>query len=87
MYSFLSRTSLIVKETISRPILSMSSAEVARMRSATISGCLTISSTASWPTIPRRWPSMTSRISPSALRLNLGEQLLGGGADRVRDRF
>ena len=65
MYSFLSRTSLIVNETTSRPILFMSSAQVERIRSATISGCLTISSTVSWPMMPRRWPSMTSRIRPS----------------------
>jgi hypothetical protein len=65
MYSFLSRTSLMVKEMTSRPILFMSSAQVERMRSATISGCLTISSTVSWPMMPRRWPSITSRIRPS----------------------
>ena len=35
------------------------------MRSETISGCLTISSTVSWPMMPRRWPSITSRIRPS----------------------
>ena len=65
MYSFLSRTSLMVKEITSRPILFMSSAQVARMRSPTISGCFTISSTVSWPMMPRRCPSMTRRISPS----------------------
>ena len=65
IYSFLSRTSLMVNDTITRPILSMSSADVARILSATISGCFTISSTVSWPTMPRKWPSITSQISPS----------------------
>ena len=65
MYSFLSRTSLMVNEITSRPILFMSSAQVERMRSPTISGCFTISSTVSWPMMPRRWPSITRRISPS----------------------
>ena len=65
MYSFLSRTSLMVKEITSRPILFMSSAQVERMRSPTISGCFTISSTVSWPMMPRRWPSITRRIRPS----------------------
>ena len=40
----------------------MSSAHVARMRSATISGSFTICSTVSWPMMPRRCPSITSRI-------------------------
>ena len=35
-----------------------------RMRSETISGCFTISSTVSWPMMPRRWPSITRRIKP-----------------------
>src|SRR3984957_4543408 len=65
MYSFLSRTSLIVNEITSRPILFMSAAQVPRMRSETISGCFTISSTVSWPMMPRRWPSITNRIRPS----------------------
>ena len=55
----------MVNEMTSSPILFMSSAQVERMRSPTISGCLTISSTVSWPMMPRRWPSITSRISPS----------------------
>jgi hypothetical protein len=42
MYSFLSRTSLMVNEITSRPILFMSSAQVARIRSPTISGSFTI---------------------------------------------
>ena len=54
MYSFLARTSLMVKEMTSRPILDISPAQVERIRSPTISGCLTISSTVSWPMIPRR---------------------------------
>src|SRR6266705_3539841 len=62
MYSFLSRTSLMVKLTTSSPILLMSSAQVERMRSPTISGSLTICSTVSCPMIPRRWPSITRRI-------------------------
>ena len=36
-----------------------------RMRSPTISGCLTISSTVSCPMMPRRCPSSTRRINPS----------------------
>jgi hypothetical protein len=55
----------MVNDTTARPILFMSSAQVERMRSATISGCFTISSTVSWPMMPRRWPSITSRIRPS----------------------
>src|ERR1022692_3734514 len=65
MYSFLSRTSLMVNEITSSPILFMSSAQVERIRSATISGCFTISSTVSCPMMPRRWPSITSRIKAS----------------------
>src|SRR5437868_2245691 len=45
MYSLLSRTSLMVKLMTSSPILLMSSAQVERMRSPTISGSLTICST------------------------------------------
>jgi hypothetical protein len=48
-----------------KPILFMSSAQVPRMRSPTISGCFTISSTVSCPMMPRRCPSITSRIRPS----------------------
>ena len=74
MYSFLSLTSLMVNEMTSRPILSMSSATFSRIRPATISGCLTISSTVNWPTMPRRWPSIESRIrfsrSAGVLRRN-----------------
>src|SRR5579883_1725794 len=55
----------MVNEMTSSPILFMSSAHVERMRPPTISGCLTISSTVSWPIMPRRWPSMTSRMRPS----------------------
>ena len=65
MYSFLSRTSLMVKEMTSSPILLMSSAHVARMRSPTISGSFTVCSTESCPMMPRRCPSITKRISPS----------------------
>src|SRR6266404_3531866 len=65
MYSFLSRTSFSVKLTTSSPILFMSAAHVERMRSPTISGSFTICSTVSWPMMPRRCPSMTSRIKPS----------------------
>src|SRR6266704_36696 len=65
MYSFLSRTSLIVKLMTSSPILLISSAHVDRMRSPTISGSLTICSTVSCPMIPRRWPSITRRIKAS----------------------
>jgi len=68
MYSFLSRTSLMVKLTTSSPILLMSSAHVDRMRSPTISGSLTICSTVSWPMIPRRCPSITSRSAPLVAR-------------------
>ncbi len=55
----------MVNEITSRPILLMSSAQVERIRSPTISGCLTISSTVNCPMMPRRCPSITSRISPS----------------------
>ena len=79
MYSFLSRTSLMVNETTSSPILLMSSAQVARMRSPTISGSLTICSTESWPMMPRRWPSITRRMRPSRACVRLGEELLGRG--------
>ena len=65
MYSWSSITFLMVKETTSRPILERSSATVSRTRPATISGSLTICSTVSRPTIPRRWPSITSRIRAS----------------------
>ena len=81
MYSFLSRTSLMVKEMTSRPILLMSSAQVARMRSPTISGSLTICSTVNWPMMPRRWPSITSRIRPSRC-CGAFEELLGRGQNR-----
>ena len=54
MYSLLSRTSRIVNEMTSSPILLMSAATFERMRSATISGSLTICSTVNWPTMPRR---------------------------------
>ncbi len=87
MYSFLSRTSLMVNETTSRPILFMSSAQVERMRSPTISGCFTICSTVSCPMMPRRWPSITSRIKPFALLRRLGEELLGRSPDGFRIRL
>jgi hypothetical protein len=45
MYSFLSRTSRMVKEITSSPILSMSCATLERTRSETISGSLTSDST------------------------------------------
>ena len=85
----------MVNEITSRPILFMSSAQVERMRSPTISGCFTISSTVSWPMMPRRWPSITRRIRPSRSCGDLGEELLGRGLDRfrigldldLRDRF
>ena len=79
MYSFLSRTSFKVKLTTSSPILLMSSAQVERMRSPTISGSLTICSTVSWPMMPRRWPSITRRIRPSRCCGRLGKELFGGG--------
>ena len=62
MYSFLSRTSLMVNEITSCPILFISSAQVERIRSPTISGSLTICSTVSCPMMPRRCPSITRRI-------------------------
>ena len=65
MYSFLSRISRMVKLTMSRPILFRSSAQVFRMLWLIVSGSLTIDSTVSWPTMPRRCPSITSRIRPS----------------------
>ena len=72
----------MVNEITSRPILLMSSAQVARMRSPTISGSFTICSTVSWPMMPRRWPSITRRIRPSRCGGALGEELLGGGENR-----
>ena len=77
----------MVNEITSSPILFMSSAQVERMRSPTISGCFTISSTVSWPMMPRRWPSITSRIRPSRSCGGLGQELLGGGQDRLRIRL
>ena len=65
MYSFLSRISRMVKLTMSSPILLRSSAHVLRMLWLIVSGSFTIDSTVSWPTMPRRCPSMTRRISPS----------------------
>ena len=82
MYSFLSRTSLMVNEITSRPILLSSSAQVPRIRSPTISGSLTICSTVNCPMMPRRWPSITRRISPSRCSRRLGQKLLGRGQNR-----
>ncbi len=65
MYSFLSRTSLMVNEITSRPIFSISGVTVLSIFEPTFSGSLTSSSTVSWPTMPRRWPSITRRIKPS----------------------
>ena len=67
MYSFLSRTSRMVKLTTSSPIFDMSSMQVERIRSATISGSFTICSTVSCPMMPRRCPSITRRINPSRM--------------------
>src|ERR1035438_4226585 len=68
----------MVNEITSSPILFMSSAQVERMRSPTISGCLTISSTVSWPMMPRRWTSITRRH----LLLDRSEP---SGAEGLRD--
>ena len=83
MYSFLSLTSLMVKEMTSSPILSMSPATFSRIRPATISGCLTISSTVNWPTMPRRWPSIESRIRFSRSAGGLAQELLGRRHDAL----
>jgi hypothetical protein len=37
--------------------------------------------------MPRRWPSITSRIRPVALVRLLGQELLGRGEDRFRVRL
>ncbi len=57
-----------------------------RIFSLTISGSLTICSTVSRPTMPRRWPSITSRIIALAVLRRLAQELLGGGQDALAVR-
>src|SRR5579863_6490489 len=86
MYSFLSLTSLMVKEITSSPILLISSAQVERMRSETISGCFTISSTVSWPMMPRRWPHHQADETLTLL-VRLSQELFGRSEDGFGVRF
>ncbi len=81
MYSFLSRTSRMVKLMTSSPILLMSSMQVERMRSATISGSLTICSTVELSDNAAQMAFHDEANEAFALVGRFGEELLGSGKD------
>ena len=83
MYSFLSRTSRIVNEITSSPILLMSSIHVERMRSATISGSFTICSTVKLSDDAAQMALHHQAYQTLTLIRRFGKELLGSRKNRL----